>query len=355
MKLLITGICGFLGGSLARLWCEAGAALEIHGIDNLSRAGSQLNLAPLKAMGVKVRHGDIRAASDFESLPDVDYVIDAAANPSVLAGVDGRSSSRQVVEHNLAGTVNMLEFCRARKAGFVLLSTSRVYAIAPLSALPVTVRNDAFTLDAGGKLPPGASAHGIDESFSTQAPISLYGATKLASEALALEYGEAFGFPVWVNRCGVLAGAGQFGHAEQGIFSFWLHSWLRRRPLKYLGFGGLGHQVRDVLHPADVLAAIERQMNHRGAIAHRVCNFSGGAASAMSLANLSRWCASRWGGHAVAAEPAGRRYDIPWLVLDNRRAAELWQWQPTRSAEAILDEIARFAENHPDWLDISRA
>jgi CDP-paratose 2-epimerase len=42
-------------------------------------------------------------------------------------------------------------------------------------------------------------------------------------------------------------------------------------------------------------------------------------------------------------------------VLDNRRAAELWQWKPTRSAEAILDEIARFAENHPDWLDISRA
>ena len=36
---------------------------------------------------------------------------------------------------------------------------------------------------------------------------------------LILEYGECFGFPVWINRCGVLAGAGQFGKADQGIFS----------------------------------------------------------------------------------------------------------------------------------------
>jgi len=57
---------------------------------------------------------------------------------------------------------------------------------------------------------------------STQAPISLYGSTKLACEVLALECGEAFGFPVWVNRCGVLAGAGQFGTPDQGIFAFWV-------------------------------------------------------------------------------------------------------------------------------------
>ena len=58
-----------------------------------------------------------------------DWVIDAAANPNVLAGVDGRSSSRQVVEHNLSGTLNVLEFCKQRGAGLVLLSTSRVYSV----------------------------------------------------------------------------------------------------------------------------------------------------------------------------------------------------------------------------------
>src|SRR6185312_13208555 len=94
--------------------------------------------------------------------------------------------------------------------------------------------------------------NGVAENFSTQAPVSLYGSAKLASELLSLEYGEAFGFPVFVNRCGVLAGAGQFGKADQGIFSFWIHSWKSKRPLKYIGFGGQGHQVRDCLHPRDL-------------------------------------------------------------------------------------------------------
>ena len=49
------------------------------------------------------------------------------------------------------------------------------------------------------------------------------GASKLASEQLILEYGNSFDFPVWINRCGVLAGAGQFGKADQGIFSYWIH------------------------------------------------------------------------------------------------------------------------------------
>jgi hypothetical protein len=64
----------------------------------------------------------------------------------------------------------------------------------------------------------GFSDAGIAEDFSIDPPVSPYGSTKRASETLALEYGAAFGFPVWINRCGVLADAGQFGTAEQGIF-----------------------------------------------------------------------------------------------------------------------------------------
>ncbi len=68
------------------------------------------------------------------------------------------------------------------------------------------------------------SIHGVAEDYSTEPPVSLYGSTKVISEHLALEYGETFGFPVWINRCGVMAGAGQFGHSAQGIFAFWHHS-----------------------------------------------------------------------------------------------------------------------------------
>ena len=77
---------------------------------------------------------------------------------------------------------------------------------------------------------------------------------------MALEYGEAFGFPVWINWCGVLAGKGQFGKADQGIFSYWIRSWRENRPLRYIGFEGTGAQVRDCLHPKDLVTVLKKQM-----------------------------------------------------------------------------------------------
>jgi CDP-paratose 2-epimerase len=281
-------------------------------------------------------------------------VIDAAANPGVLAGVDGKTSSRQLLEHNLWGTVNVLEYCKAHRAGLILLSSSRVYSVTPLATLPVEIRQRAFRPKSGANLPEGLTAAGVGEKFSTAPPISLYGASKLASEAVALEYSETFQFPVWINRCGVLAGAGQFGRPDQGIFSFWIQSHLRRRPLKYIGFGGRGHQVRDCLHPRDLAPALLAQMRHRGKAKPRIANFGGGAANAMSLAQLTGWCDARFGKHAVAADAHPRPFDIPWMVLDSSLAEKAWGWSPKIPLEKILDEIARHAEQHPDWLEISR-
>ncbi len=152
--------------------------------------------------------------------------------------------------------------CRKHHAAFVLLSTSRVYSIPPLASLTVECTGTAYR-PVPAKWPSGLSPNGIAEEFSTASPVSLYGSTKLASEQLALEYGHAFDFPVWVNRCGVMAGAGQFGRPDQGIFAFWLHSWRERRPLKYIGFDGQGSQVRDCLHPRDLVPLIARQVSTR--------------------------------------------------------------------------------------------
>jgi CDP-paratose 2-epimerase len=355
MRILITGICGFVGSTLARAFAESSSGHSLVGFDNFIRPGSESNRADLKRRGVKLFHGDLRAASDLEALPAVDWVIDAAANPSVLAGVDGKTSSRQLVEHNLTGTVNMLEFCKQHRAGFILLSTSRVYSIVPLAGLEMISENDAFRLAPNAaKLPVGVSAAGVTEEFPTAAPISLYGATKLASEALALEYGETFNLPVFVNRCGVLAGAGQFGRPDQGIFAYWINSWLQRRPLKYIGFGGHGHQVRDCLQPRDLLPALNQQFTApKIAAADRIANFAGGAASAMSLKQLSDWCAAHLGPHTVAADSTPRPFDIPWMVLDSSKAERVWGWRPQTPTIRVLEEIATHARAHPDWLDVS--
>jgi CDP-paratose 2-epimerase len=357
MKLLITGICGFVGSTLAAALLEenerAGEPLQIFGLDNFSRQGSETNRAALAARGVRVQHGDLRCPDDLDQLPPCDWVIDAAANPSVLAGVDGRSSSKQVFDHNLSSTIYLLEYCKKHKAGFVLLSTSRVYSISALAGLPMAQREGCFVLDEQKRVPAGASAAGVDESFSTAPPISLYGVSKLASELLALEYGETFSFPVWINRCGVLAGAGQFGRADQGIFSFWINSYLRRRPLKYIGFGGHGWQARDALHPRDLVPLLHKQFAFTGSAPKRVSNFGGGPQNTMSLLQLTNWCEERFGKHAVASDPRDRLFDIPWMVMDYRQAEQFWNWRPRRAIRAILEEIALHAQQNENWLAIS--
>jgi CDP-paratose 2-epimerase len=326
---------------------------HVVGIDSLVRPGAETNRVALRRLGVEVRHGDVRVASDVEALPAVDVVIDAAANPSVLAGVDGRTSSRQLLEHNLVGTLNVLEHCKRAEAAFILLSTSRVYSIPLLAGLPVREVEGAFAPDLSGDVPSGLSPEGVSERFSTEPPLSLYGVAKLASEKIALEYGSAFGFPVWIDRCGVLAGAGQFGKADQGIFSYWIHSWAQRRPLRYIGFGGSGLQVRDCLHPADLVPLVLQQMRAVSEGRARVVNVSGGRASAMSLLQLSRWCASQLGDHPVLTDGGERPFDLPWLVLDSSLAGREWGWAPSRSTEEVLEEILEHARQNPDWLDLS--
>ncbi|MFM8474558.1 MAG: NAD-dependent epimerase/dehydratase family protein [Planctomycetaceae bacterium] len=354
MKILITGVCGFVGSTLAMCLPESRAGLEIYGLDHLGRAGSEINRMPLQQRGVRFIHADIRQPSDLEQLPQVDLVVDAAANPSVLAGLGAAGSSRQLVEHNCLGTVNLLEYCRRSGAAFTMLSTSRVYSIDALSRLPVAVADHRFQLQHSEHLPQGLTRHGISEHFSTAAPISLYGATKLASETLALEYGCTFGFPVWINRCGVLAGAGQFGRADQGIFSYWIHSWCQRLPLKFLGFGGHGYQVRDCLHPRDLVPLLLAQASTaNSADTPRIINVSGGLESAVSLRELSEWCRDQFGDHQVQSDGSERPFDLPWVVLDSSRAESLWSWRPQTSWQQICEEIAEHARLHPHWMQLS--
>lgn len=353
MRVLITGACGFVGSVIARGLLEQREDLEILGLDNLSRPGAEVNRRALVGAGVRIIHGDVRCASDFDPIGRVDWLIDAAANPSVLAGIDGQSSSRQVVEHNLVGTINMLELCRRCGSTFTLLSTSRVYSIETLAGLEMEIENRRCVPTPAQAFPVGVTTSGISEICSTEPPVSLYGSTKLASEILALEYGLTYDFPVWVNRCGVMAGGGQFGRPDQGIFSYWIHSHAQKKPLRYIGFGGGGTQVRDVLHPKDIVSLLYSQHESRSLEKHRVCNLGGGVAGSMSLAELTQWCDARFGPHEVETSSETRSFDLPWVVMDSDRARELWGWAPATPIEDLLDEIARHAEKHENWLEIS--
>ncbi len=349
MKILITGICGFAGTSIAKTLLQSHSNLQIFGLDNFSRKGSELNTSQLTDIGIDLIRGDIRSQSDIDALPKADWVIDCAANPSVLAGLDGQSSSRQLMEHNLIGTINLLEYCKRNKPGLILLSTSRVYSASELASLPVESTDQRFELSKSNVA--GISDSGISEDFPTSAPLSLYGASKLASETLILEYGESFGFPIWINRCGVLAGAGQFGKADQGIFSFWIHSFRENKPLKYIGFNGTGHQVRDALHPKDLVPLLSQQMLEPDWEAPKIMNLGGGIENSMSLKELSTWCEERFGSNKVISSEEVRQMDAPWIVMDSKVAQNAWNWHVETKIENILNEIAQHAEENTTWLN----
>lgn len=372
MRVLITGVCGFVGSTLARVIAGSHPDWNLIGCDNFLRAGSRINRSTLERCGVRVFEVDLRDDAFSQRVPAVDWVIDCAANPSVLAGTEGSSfgkfsSSRTAMEHNLWGTVNLLEYCKEHSAGLIMVSTSRVYSAKELARIPCRVDAERFEPNwdlatnpaSGYAFPIGLNQRGVSECFSTEPPLSLYGASKFASELLAREYATAFGFPVWIDRCGLMAGAGQFGKADQGIVAFWLHRYLHRGSLRMIGFDGTGHQVRDCLHPRDLWALIERQIAE-GADASRplVCNVSGGIESSFSLAELTRWCEERWGQRSssqvvIDRETTTRMYDCPWIVLDSSRAYNSWGWSPRVGLQEILTEVADHAESHPEWLELS--
>lgn len=348
MRILITGGAGFVGGALARHFRRSKKENTVVVFDNLRRRGSDWNLHGLVAEGVTFVHGDVRNPADLEALDGTfDVLIEASAEASVLAGV--ASSPRYVLDTNLIGAMNCLEFARNRCGGFVFLSSSRIYSIEPLARLPLTTlptRLDLPQQDCGIH---GLSFNGVAEDFPCNSHRSYYGATKLAAELLCQEYAAEAGLPVVINRCGVIAGPGQFGKTDQGVFTLWVARHHFGRPLKYTGFGGKGHQVRDLLHPDDLCELVARQVNSWEQVSGQTFNVGGGRAGSVSLREYTALCEEAVGRSvAVAEEPTTSPVDIPWYVSDHSKVTDRLGWAPHRPPKKIVEDIA-------EWVRINES
>ena len=349
MRLLLTGGAGFVGTALGRLFREAHPHADIVAFDNLKRRGSELSIRAFKDLGITFVYGDVRSAADLHDVPgNFDLLIEASAEPSVHAGTQGQGC-RYLLDTNLGGTLNCLEFARQRAAGMIFLSTSRVYAIAALRALLLTPHDKRFEL-AAAQVYPGVSARGIAEDFPTvnHGFRSLYGTSKLASELLIEEYAANFAYPVVINRCGVIAGAGQFGKTDQGVFTLWVARHLYGGgTLQYTGFGGAGKQVRDLLHPSDLFALISRQMDQLELLRGQVFNVGGGLAGSVSLREYTELCAEATGARiAVGSLNTTADVDVPYYVTDTQRAHTCFDWQPRVTPRAIVDDICGWLRAH---------
>ena len=187
-------------------------------------------------------------------------------------------------------------------------------------ALPFERAATRYVLCADTDL-PGVTAAGISERFPLAGSRSLYGATKLAAELLIEEYKAMYGVRALVNRCGVISGPWQMGKVDQGFIVLWMARHLFGGSLAYMGFGGEGLQVRDVLHVDDLYDLLAKQLAELDR--HSVqafYNVGGGMGNSVSLRELTQFCQELSGkrieiGRIVETRDA----DIPFYVSDCRR------------------------------------
>lgn len=349
LKLIVTGGAGFVGSSLAVGLKARHPSWHIVAFDNLRRRGSELALARLRKHGVLFAHGDVRQRSDLSDLDPFDVLIDCSAEPSVLAGLDGCPG--YAVDTNLGGTLHCLELARKYEAALIFLSTSRVYPIAEIEKLPFREDETRFELTSATGV-PGFSTNGIAEDFPLTGARSIYGATKLCSELMIQEYAATYDMRAVINRCGVLTGPWQMGKVDQGVVMHWVASHIFERPLRYIGYGGLGKQVRDILHVDDLLSIVDSQIATVESLRGDVFNLGGGRACSISLCELTQLCREATGRTTpLGSDAATRRADVRVYLTDHGKATERFGFAPTATPATIVAGIARWVFDHRATLE----
>jgi CDP-paratose 2-epimerase len=345
-SILITGGAGFVGGNLAVFLKRRHPSTRVAAMDNLHRPGSELNLPRLREAGVEFVKGDIRSAEQFPAGP-FKAIIECSAEPSVLAGYTG--SPDYLMETNFLGTCRCLEKARQWQSKFLFLSTSRVYPMALLEAHPWRESETRFEwLDITGA---PISSHGVREECAAQGARSLYGLTKFASEGLIEEYRAGFGLQAAINRCGVIAGPWQMGKVDQGVVSLWVLRHYFGKPLSYIGYGGTGKQVRDILHVDDLCELVGEQLADFPAWDGWLGNVGGGLEISASLQELTAACRKIAGREVpIAAEPKNRRADLRIFLADCSKLFARTNWRPKRGVGKTIADVFAWVRVHEKEL-----
>ena len=308
MNILVTGGCGFVGTNVCLYLINK--EYKVSSLDNLSRKGSRYNLSLLKKKKIKNYKIEISNFKKYKSLPKFDLIIDCCAEAAVEVS---KKNTDKVFNTNLVGTYNILKKAKKDKSKIIFLSSSRVY---PLNMLNNLIKNKNIKKKILIK-------NKINENSSTIGPKSIYGFTKLSSEMLIEEFSYQYDIKYIINRCGVISGPLQFGKQDQGFVSLWVWKHLNNLKLNYIGYGGYGHQLRDVLHINDLCELIYLQINKLFKVNNLTFTVGGSNYSKTSLKELTKIC-EKITGNKIKIGKISRtsNYDIPYFVTDNSKVSK---------------------------------
>ena len=318
MKILITGGCGFVGSNLAIFLKKKIKKSTIVSLDNLSRSGSVLNCARLKKNNIKNYKIDITNEKAIEKLPKFNLVIDCCAEAAVEIS---KFEIDRVFNTNLVGTFNILKKCSKDNSQLIYLSSSRVFSIEKLNSL----KNRKKT---------------INEKFDTNQSKSIYGFTKYSSEHLIREFQYLYKIKYIINRLGVISGPWQFGKQDQGFVSLWIWKHFIKGKLKYIGYGGKGIQIRDIIHIDDVCELIALQIKKINKINNILLNVGGGKKNSLSLSQLTKLCQKITSNKIkIYSQKLTSNYDIPYYITDNSKLKRIYKWEPKKGIIKIINDI----------------
>ena len=295
---LVTGGAGLVGSHLAATLHDAGAT--VHVADDLSKG--ERDRVPA---GVAFTHADMTDPDDVEVVitPDLDMVFHLAAYTDTNFDDD-----RKLFEENTEMTYNLLEAMRdAGVEHFAFTSSSTVYGEAPRPT---------------------------PEDYAPLEPISIYGSSKLADEALISTYAHSYGIQSWVFRFANIVGPYQRGNVVPDFIEK-----LTGDPTE-LEILGDGRQEKSYMYVEECVAAMKYVVEH----ADEPLNiYNLGTKTTTSVTDIADIVSNELGVDPEYTYTGGDRGwtgDVPKMRLSIKKLAALG-WEPARSSDEAVRQGAQ--------------
>ncbi|MDX1600779.1 MAG: SDR family NAD(P)-dependent oxidoreductase [Anaerolineales bacterium] len=340
MRFLITGGAGFIGSNTTRALLDQGHEVVV--FDNLSRAGSDANLAWLKQGGgelVTVK-GDVRERDALEAALQqhgpFDVVLHFAAQVAVTTSVLDPALDFEI---NAKGTFNVLEAVRHADPSPILLyaSTNKVYG--GLEGYEIEEAETRYEF--------AETERGVPE-FAPLDFHSPYGCSKGAADQYVRDYHRIYGLRTIVFRNSCIYGPRQFGIEDQGWLAWFVIAAVQGKDITIFGDG---KQVRDVLYIDDLVDAMVAAVENIETTQGQVYNMGGGPENSLSVwAEFGPMLEELEGSSIPVQFEDWRPGDQRVYISDISKAQRDFGWTPQTSPEQGVRQLYEWVRENQDLV-----